>query len=156
MPTFDMSAPEFSFVLPESDLELVLEEIMALIDDAEEEGDPVRVISLEGDLGAGKTTLVKALCAALGYEENVSSPTFGLVNEYSLPDGRLLCHSDWYRVNEASELWDAGIEEGLHQEDCLWLVEWPEIGNSLLEPLNRLAIRIEHQGDERRYEARWM
>ncbi|MFZ9755442.1 MAG: tRNA (adenosine(37)-N6)-threonylcarbamoyltransferase complex ATPase subunit type 1 TsaE, partial [Bacteroidia bacterium] len=62
-----MSAPEFSFVLPESDLELVLEEIMALIDDAEEEGDPVRVISLEGDLGAGKTTLVKALCAALGY-----------------------------------------------------------------------------------------
>jgi len=149
-------AAEFSFVLPEEAVDLVVEEIMALIDESEETEDPIRVISFEGDLGAGKTTLVKKLCSALGYNGPVSSPTFGLVNEYSLPSGLNLMHSDWYRIESESELWDAGIEESLHDPDSLWMIEWPQVGESLLEPINRLALHLSHQGEERRYEARWM
>ena len=149
-------AAEFSFVLPEEAVDLVVEEILALIDESEETEDPIRVISFEGDVGAGKTTLVKKLCAALGYEGTVSSPTFGLVNAYDLPSGLTLMHSDWYRIETESELWDAGIEEALHDPDSLWMIEWPQVGESLLEPINRLALHISHEGEERRYEARWM
>ncbi len=149
-------AAEFSFVLPEEAVDLVVEEILALIDESEETEDPIRVISFEGDVGAGKTTLVKKLCAALGYEGTVSSPTFGLVNAYDLPSGLTLMHSDWYRIENESELWDAGIEEGLHDPDSLWMIEWPQVGESLLEPINRLALHISHEGEERRYEAGWM
>jgi tRNA threonylcarbamoyladenosine biosynthesis protein TsaE len=149
-------AAEFSFVLPEEAVDLVVEEILALIDESEETEDPIRVISFEGDLGAGKTTLVQKLCTALGYEGTVSSPTFGLVNEYALPSGLNLMHSDWYRIETESELWDAGIEEGLYDPDSLWFIEWPQVGESLLEPINRLALHLSHEGEERRYEARWM
>lgn len=91
--------------------------------------DGPEIIALEGNLGAGKTTLTKCLCAAWGCEQDVSSPTFSLVNEHTLPNynGKLY-HHDWYRVKDAGELFDAGIEEILHEYPSKHLVEWPEIG----------------------------
>ena len=78
-----------------------------------------------GDMGAGKTTLIKAICRALGVVSVVQSPTFGLVNEYATADGQPVYHFDCYRLNNEREALDVGIEEyfdtGHH---CF--VEWPE------------------------------
>ena len=107
------------------------------------------IITLTGDLGAGKTSLIKKIIAALGCTDTVTSPTYGLVNEYKSPDGTSLYHSDWYRIKHTSELVDAGMDE-LLDEAKLMIVEWPEIGESLLPP-NRIQIEIEHEVDTRTY-----
>jgi tRNA threonylcarbamoyladenosine biosynthesis protein TsaE len=74
-----------------------------------------RIWILEGDLGAGKTTFTKAVCAALGVKETVSSPTFALINEYEgnydKQDSKLIYHCDFYRINNPSEVLELGIEE---------------------------------------------
>lgn len=83
-----------------------------------------RILLLEGNLGAGKTTLSAAICKALGCEETVSSPTYSIVQEYQCPDGAVY-HMDLYRVNNTEEAFAAGIEEILFSgHRCL--VEWPE------------------------------
>lgn len=86
-----------------------------------------RVLTLNGGLGAGKTTFVSALCAYLGVEEVVSSPTFSLVNEYRYKDGatgeRSILHADWYRLRDEEEAIQAGMEDML-QQDALCIVEW--------------------------------
>src|SRR5262245_17699700 len=84
-----------------------------------------KTIVLEGDLGAGKTTLVKKLVKAMGSDNAVSSPSFSLVNEYLTRDGKKIYHSDWYRVKDIEELYDAGMEEYIFGEDLL-IIEWPE------------------------------
>jgi len=120
--------------IPETDLHKVVDAIMGKDLSAWVshypfgDGGP-EIIALEGNLGAGKTTLSKAICVAWGCNEDVSSPTFALVNEYVIPqfEGKLY-HHDWYRVKEAGELFDAGIEEILHEYPSKHLVEWPEIG----------------------------
>jgi tRNA threonylcarbamoyladenosine biosynthesis protein TsaE len=119
------------------------------------------LIALEGNLGAGKTTLSKLLCAAWGCRNEVSSPTFALVNEYELLDFKgKLYHHDWYRVKEAGELYDAGIEEILHEYPSKHLIEWPEIGDFLLSDLAEnykakvLWVNIEHKENSREYRLR--
>lgn len=119
------------------------------------------IIALEGDLGAGKTTLVKALVKALGCIAEVTSPTFSLVNEYPLPhfEGKMY-HHDWYRLKEAGELYDAGIEEILHEHPSKHLIEWPELGDFLLRDLAEnykakvLWVNIQHAEKEREYRLR--
>ncbi|MEY4192206.1 MAG: hypothetical protein RJA00_437 [Bacteroidota bacterium] len=123
--------------------------------------DGPEIIALEGNLGAGKTTLTKCLCAAWGCEQDVSSPTFSLVNEHTLPNynGKLY-HHDWYRVKDAGELFDAGIEEILHEYPSKHLVEWPEIGEFFLRDLAEnykakvLWVNIEHKENTREYRLR--
>ena len=89
---------------------------------------PKKKIAFYGEMGAGKTTLIKELCLYLGVEENTSSPTFAIVNEYN---GReKIYHFDLYRIKNLEELLAIGIEEYLDSENYLF-VEWPE----LLEPL---------------------
>lgn len=110
-----------------------------------------RIITFRGDLGAGKTTLIKKLVPALGSNHEVSSPTFGLVNEYRGNNGLLICHTDWYRIRNIHELLDAGLQEYLHDDNCLMLVEWPEVGAALLEGEQALHIHILHEGDRRSY-----
>jgi tRNA threonylcarbamoyladenosine biosynthesis protein TsaE len=86
------------------------------------------VVTFEGDLGAGKTTLVKALCKSLGVDEMVSSPTFALVNEYEakhLGPRTRVSHIDLYRLEDEEEAIRAGIEDHLYSGD-LCLVEWPQ------------------------------
>lgn len=83
------------------------------------------VICFKGELGAGKTTLIKSLCHFLNSTDEVSSPTFSLINEYVYPKGSIY-HFDLYRLNDIDELMDIGIEDYLSSgQYCL--IEWPEI-----------------------------
>ena len=83
-----------------------------------------------GDMGAGKTTLIKAICNSLGVHSVVSSPTFSLVNEYEYPGG-LVYHFDCYRLKTPTEALDFGIEEYLSSESYCF-IEWPENVPALL------------------------
>ncbi len=92
-----------------------------------------RVFTFSGSLGAGKTTLIHAICEIIGVEDAVSSPTFALINEYQAGPGRqIVLHMDWYRLRDAAEAVDAGMEDALHNEDCICFVEWPEKAAELL------------------------
>lgn len=102
------------------------------------------VIGLSGDLGAGKTALVRGFARGLGCTGRVHSPTFALLNEYE--GGRLrLFHLDLYRLNSPEEVHGAGLEEYLHQPDGVALVEWIErwCGDAAAGPgkLRRLFLR---------------
>jgi tRNA threonylcarbamoyladenosine biosynthesis protein TsaE len=99
-----------------------------------------RVVALYGGMGAGKTTLIKALCEALGVAGTVNSPTFALVNEYHRPGGEPVYHFDFYRINRPEEAFDLGYEEYFFG-GCLCLVEWPELVAPLL-PADTLHLHI--------------
>jgi tRNA threonylcarbamoyladenosine biosynthesis protein TsaE len=86
---------------------------------------PHRIILFKGEMGAGKTTLIKSVCAALGVQGNVSSPTFSLVNEYATPAGEKIFHFDFYRIKTIREAYDMGYEEYFFSGNYC-LVEWPE------------------------------
>lgn len=88
-----------------------------------------KIILFNGDLGTGKTTLIKELVKTLGCEETVSSPTYSLVNEYKTEDTSIY-HFDLYRLEDEEELYNFGIEEYLNTSHWLF-VEWP----NLLKPL---------------------
>lgn len=105
-----------------------------------------KVITLTGDLGAGKTTLTQAICKALGVGENVTSPTFSLVNEYSYLDKngqeQLFRHLDLYRLKNLDEALDIGIEDYL-EDGQYCFIEWPEIIEPLLpEKVVKINISI--------------
>ncbi len=91
-----------------------------------------KTLCLYGEMGAGKTTLTKALVQQLGGSDQVSSPTFGIVNEYYFENGELLgYHFDFYRLNDESEALDLGLEDYLSQD--VWIfMEWPEKIKSFL------------------------
>lgn len=110
---------------------------------------PPAVIGLEGPLGAGKTTLVRAILAALGHAGPVRSPTYTLVESYALA-GMTVHHLDLYRLADAEELELLGVRD-LATPDAVWLVEWPERGGDRLPPLDRV-VRIDYAGDGRRVE----
>jgi tRNA threonylcarbamoyladenosine biosynthesis protein TsaE len=109
-----------------------------------------KLIVLRGDLGAGKTTLVKAVAAALGAAEasDVTSPTFTLVHEYVGPKVRLY-HLDLYRLETERELLTLGLEEMAEQADALVLVEWGEKFPSVVGRADG-EIAIEHAGGDER------
>lgn len=99
-----------------------------------------------GDLGAGKTTLIKQICQHLGVEDQVVSPTFGLVNTYQGTDRRIH-HFDWYRIQKEGEALEIGWEEYLDSGELL-LVEWPEkIENLLPEELLMVRIELKESGE---------
>ncbi len=97
-----------------------------------------------GEMGSGKTTLIKAVGTALAVTEGMSSPTFSLVNEYKAGDGRKIYHFDLYRLIDQKEVFDIGVEE-YFDSNGLCLVEWPEkLGG--LTPANSFKIRITPSG----------
>ena len=100
-----------------------------------------RVFALHGDLGAGKTTLIKAFCEALGVADAPSSPSFAIVNEYRMADQRPVYHFDLYRLRDARELLDIGFEEYL-DSGAYCFIEWPELADELL-PREVLHLTIE-------------
>ena len=92
-----------------------------------------RVFTFRGDLGAGKTTLIKALCRELGVEENTSSPSFAIVNEYHDGKHEPVYHFDLYRLKDVAELQGIGLEEYLDSGHYCF-VEWPELAAGKLPP----------------------
>ena len=106
------------------------------------------VVAFEGAMGAGKTTLIRALCAALGVADDVSSPTFALVNEYRDGRDQPVYHFDFYRIDSEEEAERIGAGE-YFDSGYLCLVEWPARVAALL-PLPYLEVRLTVQSDESR------
>jgi len=105
-------------------------------------------ITLDGDLGAGKTTFVRHLLRALGVTGRVKSPTYAVVEPHQTPDGLNVSHCDFYRFNDPREWEDAGLRD-VFAAPGLKLAEWPDKAAALL-PAPDLALRIEAQGDASR------
>lgn len=124
----------------ENDLQPVVQHLASLVPQH-------TVFTFTGNLGAGKTTLIKHFCKQLGVEGSVSSPTFGLVNEYETTNGNIIYHFDCYRMKSPAEAYDIGFEEYI-DSDTICLIEWPEIVEEFL-PLNYISININFtpQGD---------
>jgi len=115
-----------------------------------------KLVVLRGEVGAGKTTLVKGIAASLGaaVEEDVTSPTFTLVHEYAGPKVRVY-HLDLYRLETERELATLGLEEMIAEPDALVLVEWGERFESIVSRMD-VEIAMEHgEGDERGMLVRW-
>jgi tRNA threonylcarbamoyl adenosine modification protein YjeE len=99
------------------------------------------IVTISGDLGAGKTTLVRAICRGYGVTEEVTSPTFALVHRYSAPRSPVF-HADLYRLESPDELANIGWDELLN-EDALILVEWPERAHGQI-PRVHVPISLQH------------
>lgn len=108
----------------------------------------VTVVAFEGEMGAGKTTLIRALAATLGVADDVSSPTFALVNEYRDGRDQPVYHFDFYRIESIGEAEGMGAAEYL-DSGYLCLVEWPARVAALL-PTPRLEVRLTVLGAEAR------
>ncbi|HEY0231016.1 MAG TPA: tRNA (adenosine(37)-N6)-threonylcarbamoyltransferase complex ATPase subunit type 1 TsaE, partial [Dokdonella sp.] len=108
------------------------------------------IIHLAGELGAGKTTLARALLQALGVGERIKSPTYSLIESYRVGDLDIH-HLDLYRIADAGELEWLGLDE-LWSPATLVLIEWPERAAGTLPPPD-LALRLSHAGAARRLEA---
>ena len=106
------------------DLPDVAEEIIASLDRR-------NVVAFFGPMGAGKTTLIREICAQLGSTDTVTSPTFALINRYDAAEGAPIFHFDFYRIERPEEAFDMGYEEYFYS-DGLCLVEWPEKVEELL------------------------
>jgi tRNA threonylcarbamoyladenosine biosynthesis protein TsaE len=107
-----------------------------------------KLLAFYGSMGAGKTTIIKAVCRVLGAEDLVSSPTFTLVNEYKTVKGDALYHIDFYRIKKKEEVFDFGIEE-YFASGSYCLMEWPELIEDILPP-ETAKIRIAVDDKEQR------
>ena len=99
-----------------------------------------KVVLFYGEMGVGKTTLIKEIVKQLGVEDTVSSPTFSLVNEYHSKKGTKVYHFDFYRIDQEEEAMDMGVEEYFYSNNWC-LVEWPNKVENLL-PLKSVTITI--------------
>ncbi len=105
------------------------------------------VFVFSGDLGAGKTTLIKEMCRILDFNDEVTSPTFSLVNVYHT-QGQDIYHMDLYRLKSLEEAFDIGIEEYLYSNQYCF-IEWPEIINEILT-MPHYKVNIEVKEDQKR------
>lgn len=103
---------------------------------------PHKVILFHGEMGVGKTTLIKQLCKSLGVTEATSSPTFSLVNEYQANDNQLVYHFDFYRLKNEIEAMDMGVDDYLYSGNWCF-IEWAEKIPSLVpEPHSVVTIEL--------------
>jgi tRNA threonylcarbamoyladenosine biosynthesis protein TsaE len=126
------------------DLKLVAQKLLDAAGDK-------RVLLFNGSMGSGKTTLIKEVCNCLGVIDHVSSPTFGIVNEYKSKSGTVY-HFDAYRIENEDEAYDFGIEEYLDSGNWC-LIEWPDKIKNVLPLENELfSIDIQLDNESRSYE----
>ena len=92
-----------------------------------------RLFAFYGPVGSGKTTIIKAICRELGAEDQTSSPSFTIVNEYMTKGGETLYHIDFYRIKKQEEVFDFGIEEYFASGSYCFM-EWPELVEEILPP----------------------
>jgi len=103
---------------------------------------PHKVILFHGEMGVGKTTLIKQLCKSLGVTEATSSPTFSLVNEYQANDNQLVYHFDFYRLKNEIEAMDMGVDDYLYSGNWCF-IEWAEKIPSLVpEPHSVVTMEL--------------
>jgi tRNA threonylcarbamoyladenosine biosynthesis protein TsaE len=107
-----------------------------------------KILAFYGSMGAGKTTIIKAVCKVLGAVDIISSPTFTLVNEYKTNKGEVLYHIDFYRIKKMEEVFDFGIEEYFLSGSYCFM-EWPELIEEILPP-ETVKIRITVGNEEQR------
>ena len=99
-----------------------------------------------GDLGSGKTTFIQALCKELKVIDNVTSPSFSIINEYHTKDNKIIYHFDFYRVKHLDEVFDLGYEDYFYSDNYCF-VEWPEkIGEILPEEIVQVKINVADNG----------
>ena len=103
-----------------------------------------RVFAFYGKMGAGKTTFVKAICEELGVDDVITSPTFAIINEYSLPSNSIY-HFDFYRIKKLEEVYDMGYEDYFYS-GALCFIEWPELIEDIL-PDDAVRVSIAEQED---------
>ena len=99
-----------------------------------------KIILFYGEMGSGKTTLIKEIVKQLGVEDTVNSPTFSLVNEYHSLKGGVIYHFDFYRIENEEEAFDIGLEEYLYRNHWCF-IEWPDKVENLL-PLESVAVHL--------------
>ncbi len=102
-------------------------------------------IAFSGEMGAGKTTLIQAVCKAMGVSDVVNSPTFALINEYFTEEGTSIFHFDLYRIDDITEMYDLGYEDYFYA-DAYCFIEWPEKAAELL-PEDTLFLYIHVMDD---------
>ena len=104
-----------------------------------------RVFAFYGNMGAGQTTFIKAVCEELGVTDVVTSPTFAIVNEYTAADGGSIFHFDFYRIKKLEEVYDMGYEDYFYS-DALCFIEWPELIDEVL-PDDAVKVTIKENAD---------
>lgn len=104
-----------------------------------------KIFAFYGSMGAGKTTIIKAICTELGAIDAITSPSFTLVNEYNCTNEKYIYHFDFYRINKAEEVLDFGFEEYI-DSGMICFMEWPERIEDLL-PENTLKVNISVNDD---------
>ena len=104
------------------------------------------IFAFYGEMGAGKTTFIKALCEILEVDDVVTSPTFALINEYRTRDDDVIFHFDFYRIKSIQEVYDFGYEEYFSKNSTIF-IEWPELIEDLLPDRTvKIDIRVESDG----------
>jgi len=124
-----------------NDLQSVANELVAAFPEQ-------RIFAFYGKMGAGKTTFIQSICKALGSDDNVTSPTFALINEYYTKEMDSVFHFDFYRIKHLEEAYDLGYEDYIYSGNYC-LIEWPEMIASLL-PEKRVEVKIEVGDDDSR------
>ena len=105
------------------------------------------IFAMYGKMGAGKTTFIKAICEELGVEDVITSPTFAIVNEYTVQSASAptIYHFDFYRIKKLEEVYDMGYEDYFYS-GALCFIEWPELIEELL-PDDAIRVSIEENAD---------
>ncbi|OGB97933.1 tRNA (adenosine(37)-N6)-threonylcarbamoyltransferase complex ATPase subunit type 1 TsaE [candidate division TM6 bacterium RIFCSPHIGHO2_12_FULL_36_22] len=126
-----------------------IDDIPAMVEKLKPLFDRANIVTLEGQLGAGKTTLVKQILKAYDIKEDITSPTFTYVNQYKTKDGRTIYHFDLYRLDDLEHFYSAGFDEYLYSSNSLSIIEWPELILPLVKE-NVCKIEIEHVSADKR------
>lgn len=125
-----------------------LENIESTAQDFLQKNEGRKLFAFSGDLGAGKTTFINALCKDLGVKETVTSPTYSIIQEYATDNNAVIYHIDLYRIKSEREAMDAGIEDCLNSNE-ICMVEWPERIPEIF-PVDTIFTNIEIVSDTKR------